>query len=159
MKKITEIFEHKDKTFSFELFPPKTEKGLANLLNTIKDLSALEPDFISCTYGAGGGSRDKTLDVVEHIQNEHNIPAVAHLTCVMHTKQEIKDILIDIKSRGIQNILALRGDPPADNPSWKPAKIIFISVLNYALLPARSLAIILESELRGFLKDIISQKI
>ncbi len=120
MKKITEIFQSKEKTFSFELFPPKTESGFAQLRETISALAALNPDFISCTYGAGGGSRDKTFDIVEHIQTGHQIPGVAHLTCVCHTKEEIKNILAGIKSRGLCNILALRGDPPKDNPDWGP---------------------------------------
>ena len=105
---------------SFELFPPKTEEGYQKLLGTIAQLCALKPNFISCTYGAGGGSRDKTLDIVQHIQDTHGITAVAHLTCVLHTKQEIKAILEDMKKRKISHVLALRGDPPKDNPDWKP---------------------------------------
>lgn len=93
-----------------------------NLLNTIAELATLKPDFISCTYGAGGGSREKTLDVVEHIETKHKVTGLAHLTCVLHTRDEIKNILEDIRSRGIENILALRGDPPKDNPDWKPEK-------------------------------------
>ncbi len=120
MNKISDIFKEKQKTYSFELFPPKTDKGFANLLVTIEQLAALKPDFISCTYGAGGGNRGKTLDVVQHIEEKHDIAGLAHLTCVVHTKDEIKGILEDIKSRGIQNILALRGDPPQDNPDWQP---------------------------------------
>lgn len=120
MKKITEIFQSKEKTFSFELFPPKTESGFAQLRETISALAALNPDFISCTYGAGGGSRDKTFDIVEHIQTGHQIPGVAHLTCVCHTKEEIKNILTEIKGRNLCNVLALRGDPPKDNPDWRP---------------------------------------
>ena len=107
-------------TFSFELFPPKTEEGYKKLLNTLPFLCALSPDFISCTYGAGGGSREKTLDIVEHIQTHNHVPAVAHLTCVLHTKKEIKNILNEMKRRGITNILALRGDSPKDNPGWTP---------------------------------------
>ncbi|MBI3601345.1 MAG: methylenetetrahydrofolate reductase [NAD(P)H] [Candidatus Omnitrophica bacterium] len=107
-------------TISFELFPPKTPEGYVKLLGIIDQLAGLKPDFISCTYGAGGGSREKTLDVVEHIQNKHHIKAVAHLTCVLHTKDEIKTILEEIKRRGISNVLALRGDPPKDHPDWKP---------------------------------------
>jgi methylenetetrahydrofolate reductase (NADPH) len=120
MHKVTDIFQNKDRTFSFELFPPKTDNGYQQLLLTINELAALKPDFFSCTYGAGGGSRDKTFDIVEHIQTRHHIPAVAHLTCVCHTKEEIKNILIEIKRRGVCNVLALRGDPPKDNPDWKP---------------------------------------
>lgn len=122
MKKIKDIFQQNKRAYSFELFPPKTEQGFQNLISTIAELAALQPDFISCTYGAGGGGRGKTLDVVQHIQDKHQISGLAHLTCVLHTKDEIKDILTDIKSRGIPNVLALRGDPPQDNPGWKPGK-------------------------------------
>lgn len=120
MRKLTKILQNKKKTFSFELFPPKTEKGYENLLHTIEKLAALEPDFFSCTYGAGGGSRDKTFDIAQHIQDKHNIAVLAHLTCVLNTKTQIKNILDDIKNRGLCNILALRGDPPKDQPNWKP---------------------------------------
>ena len=120
MKKITEVFQQKEKTFSFELFPPKTEAGYQKLLETIGRLVELQPDFISVTYGAGGGSREKTIDIVEHIQKNHATIGVAHLTCVCHTKKEIKNILTEIKNRGIQNVLALRGDPPKDHPRWQP---------------------------------------
>jgi methylenetetrahydrofolate reductase (NADPH) len=120
MKKITDLFKTKDRTYSFELFPPKTEEGYQKLLGTIEQLASLKPDFISCTYGAGGGSRDKTFDIVDLIQRRHACIGVAHLTCVLHTKEEIKNILTNIKSRGISNILALRGDPPKDNPDWTP---------------------------------------
>ncbi|OGX37801.1 MAG: methylenetetrahydrofolate reductase [NAD(P)H] [Omnitrophica WOR_2 bacterium RIFCSPHIGHO2_02_FULL_52_10] len=120
MNKISELFRTKKRTFSFELFPPKTEQGYAGLLDTIAALAKLHPDFISCTYGAGGGNRGKTLDVVEHIQNKHRVTGLAHLTCVLHTKDEIRNILKEIKARGINNVLALRGDPPQDRPDWKP---------------------------------------
>lgn len=120
MPKITEYFNAKKTTFSFELFPPKTEEGHIKLLGTIETLCALKPDFFSCTYGAGGGSREKTLDIVDHIQQKYHIPAVAHLTCVLHSKNEIKDILARMKARGICNVLALRGDPPRENPNWVP---------------------------------------
>ena len=120
MKKITEIFKQKEKTFSFELFPPKTEAGYQKLMETIAAMVELKPDFISVTYGAGGGSREKTFDLVDHIQKTHSTIAVAHLTCVCHSKEEIKEILFQIKNRGIQNVLALRGDPPKENPNWQP---------------------------------------
>jgi methylenetetrahydrofolate reductase (NADPH) len=120
MKKLTEIFAAKPRTFSFELFPPKTPEGHAKLLHTIELLCNLKPDFISCTYGAGGGSRDKTIEIVDHIQRIHNTIGVAHLTCVMHTKDEIKKIVHEMKRLNINNILALRGDPPKEDPNWKP---------------------------------------
>jgi len=122
MKKIAECFNKLKPTLSFELFPPKTDEGYAKLLNTIEALCGLKPDFISCTYGAGGGSREKTLDIVEHIQQKYHVPAVAHLTCVLHTKDEIKSILSNMKARGISNVLALRGDPPKNNPDWTPGE-------------------------------------
>ncbi len=75
---------------TFELFPPKTDKGYQQLLQTIEGLCRLKPDFFSCTYGAGSGSRDKTLDIVELIEKQYGVTAVAHLTCVMHTKEEIR---------------------------------------------------------------------
>ena len=120
MAKVTQIFEQKKRTLSFELFPPKTEQGFTKLLEVLSQLVELKPDFISCTYGAGGGSRDKTFDIVELIEKKHHVTAVAHLTCVCHTKDEILAILQDIKARGVQNVLALRGDPPKEDPDWTP---------------------------------------
>ncbi|MFA5087931.1 MAG: methylenetetrahydrofolate reductase [NAD(P)H] [Candidatus Omnitrophota bacterium] len=122
MKKITEIFREKKATYSFEFFPPKTEEGHQRLLATINLLARLKPDFMSVTYGAGGGNRERTFDVAQHIQEKHGITSVAHLTCVGHTKDEIADILENIKNRKINNVLALRGDPPKDNPNWKPGE-------------------------------------
>ncbi len=120
MKRIKDLFDQQEKTFSFELFPPKTDKGYENLLKTIAQLCELSPDYISCTYGAGGGNREKTFDVVQHIEEQHHVIGMAHLTCVLNTKDDIKTIVEDIKSRGIRNILALRGDPPQDQPDWQP---------------------------------------
>ena len=120
MDKIIDLFKDKKHTCSFELFPPKTDKGYQNLLVTLDQLAQLKPDFISCTYGAGGGNREKTFDIVQHIEQKHSIIAMAHLTCVLNTKEDIKNIVDGIKSRGIKNILALRGDPPRDQPDWEP---------------------------------------
>ncbi len=120
MKRIKDVFDDQERTYSFELFPPKTDKGYENLLKTIAQLCELSPDYISCTYGAGGGNREKTFDVVQHIEEQHHVIGMAHLTCVLNTKDDIKTIVEDIKSRGIRNILALRGDPPQDQPDWQP---------------------------------------
>ncbi|MEW5895571.1 MAG: methylenetetrahydrofolate reductase [NAD(P)H] [Candidatus Omnitrophota bacterium] len=120
MEKLTTIFSKKSRTFSFEFFPPKTEKGYENLLATIGQMAELKPDFISCTYGAGGGNRDKTFEIAQHVQDQFGIPAVAHLTCVLNTRNQIKTIIEDIEKRGIRNILALRGDPPKEYPGWTP---------------------------------------
>ena len=122
MKRIRDLFHHQEKTYSFELFPPKTDKGFENLLKTIAQLCELKPDYISCTYGAGGGNREKTFDVVQHIEARHQVIGMAHLTCVLNTKDDIGAIVENIKSRGIRNILALRGDPPKDQPDWQPTE-------------------------------------
>lgn len=98
---------------SFEFFPPKTPEGDQNLLEkTIPALMQTRPDFCSVTYGAGGSTRDKTLMIVDRIQKQHGLTAVAHLTCVSATKDEIRNLLEQIKSLGVRNVLALRGDPP-----------------------------------------------
>lgn len=98
---------------SFEFFPPKTDEGERNLIEKhIPALAQAAPDFCSVTYGAGGGTRDKTLMIVERIQREHKLTALAHLTCVNHTRDEVRAVLEKIRDLGCKNILALRGDPP-----------------------------------------------
>jgi methylenetetrahydrofolate reductase (NADPH) len=99
---------------SFEFFPPKTEEGDRKLLGkTIPGLMPLKPDFCSVTYGAGGSTRQKTLGIVERIQNEHGLTAMLHLTCVNSTREQLGEVLLEARQRGIKNILALRGDPPS----------------------------------------------
>jgi methylenetetrahydrofolate reductase (NADPH) len=98
---------------SFEFFPPKTEEGDRNLLGkTIPALIQTTPDYCSVTYGAGGSTRDKTLMIVDRIQKEHQLTAVAHLTCVCSTRDQIQELLGQIRKLGVKNLLALRGDPP-----------------------------------------------
>jgi len=98
---------------SFEFFPTKTDEGERALFErTIPALRALQPDFCSVTYGAGGATRDKTLGIVDRIQREHGVPAMAHLTCVNATVAETTAVLEQTRALGIRNILALRGDPP-----------------------------------------------
>jgi methylenetetrahydrofolate reductase (NADPH) len=98
---------------SLEFFPPKTEEGDKALLDKhIPALKAVRPDYCSVTYGAGGSTRDKTLMIVDRIQREHNLTALAHLTCVNHTREQVAELLHKIKAIGCKNILALRGDPP-----------------------------------------------
>lgn len=104
---------------SFEFFPFKTEKGEQTFFQkTLPELKELNPVFCSVTYGAGGSTRDKTLEIVERIQNEFEIPTMAHLTCVCSTREQIGEVLDDAGSRGIRNILALRGDAP-DGGEWQ----------------------------------------
>ena len=98
---------------SFEFFPPKTPEGDHNLLEkTIPALMQAKPDYCSVTYGAGGSTRDKTLMIVDRIHKQHGLTGVAHLTCVSATKEEIRGLLEQIRSLGVRNVLALRGDPP-----------------------------------------------
>ena len=106
----------KKPVISFEFFPPKTDEGDKTLLEkTIPELMKLKPDFCSVTYGAGGGTRDKTLMIVDRIQREHNLTTVMHLTCVNATQEEIGSVVAQARGLGIKNILALRGDPPGGN--------------------------------------------
>ena len=101
---------------SFEFFPPKTEEGDRALLEkTIPALKALRPDYCSVTYGAGGGTREKTLMIVDRIQREHGLTAMCHLTCVNATAEELRGVLLEARRLGVRNILALRGDPPGGN--------------------------------------------
>jgi methylenetetrahydrofolate reductase (NADPH) len=103
----------KKPVISFEFFPPKTDEGDRNLFEkSIPALARTGPDFSSVTYGAGGGTRDKTLRIVDRIQRQYSLPALAHLTCVNHTRDEVRAVLEKIRALGCKNILALRGDPP-----------------------------------------------
>lgn len=105
---------------SFEFFPPKTDEGDRNLLGkTIPVLMKLSPDYCSVTYGAGGSTRDKTLGIVDLIQRKHQLTAMMHLTCVNSTREQLRDVVEEARSRGIKNILALRGDPPGGTGEWK----------------------------------------
>lgn len=99
-------------TISFELFPPKTPAGFEKLIENVKELLEFEPSFFTCTYGAGGSTRDTTLDVVEKVKEVTGLPAAAHLTCVGSTVDELCDFLDEAKQRGVDYIVALRGDPP-----------------------------------------------
>lgn len=111
--RIDQILSKGKPAISFEFFPPKNEVGFATLYKTIGELHPLHPSYVSVTYGAGGSTREKTVDLVERIQTELKIRAMAHLTCVGHTADEIGGILDDLWNAGIRNVLALRGDPPA----------------------------------------------
>jgi methylenetetrahydrofolate reductase (NADPH) len=105
-------------TISFEFFPPRNDAGWAQLYQAIGELHALKPSYVSVTYGAGGSTRGKTLDLTTRIQNELKIRSMAHLTCVGHTADELGHILDDLHNAGITNILALRGDPPAGQTTF-----------------------------------------
>ena len=115
---IAERLRHKRPVFSFELFPPKTEKGEANLLRALERLAPLEPDFVSVTYGAGGSTRSRTLQLVSRIRENFGIEPLAHLTCVGATKDELARVLDSLGEADIRNVLALRGDPPQGEASF-----------------------------------------
>jgi methylenetetrahydrofolate reductase (NADPH) len=104
--------------FSFEFFPPKTAEGEAQLWATLEDLRSLDPGFVSVTYGAGGSTRDRTIDLVTNIKARTGIEAMAHLTCVGHTREELDEVLTRLAAARIENVLALRGDPPKGQTSF-----------------------------------------
>jgi methylenetetrahydrofolate reductase (NADPH) len=115
---IRDLFGRGQPVFSFEFFPPKTEQGERALLATVARLRKLDPSFVSVTYGAGGSTREKTIEIVSQIKHEFDIEAMAHLTCVGHDRDEIARILDRIQACGIENVLPLRGDPPAGQSTF-----------------------------------------
>lgn len=110
--KINALLNKNHPSFSFEFFPPKDDAGFAQLFETIEQLVSSKPTYVSVTYGAGGSTRTKTIDLVGRIKSEIGLESMAHLTCVGSDAVEIKGILETLRDRGIENILALRGDPP-----------------------------------------------
>lgn len=109
---IKDFYKKKDFVLSFEVFPPKNDNDMESLYKTIYELKELSPDYVSVTYGAGGGTRDKTVEIASKIKNEIKIESMAHLTCVNSSKNFIQTILEQLKSKNVYNILALRGDLP-----------------------------------------------
>lgn len=107
--------------FSFEFFPPKTDEGVANLLKALEDLAPLQPGFVSVTYGAGGSTRDRTVELVTRIKRETGIEAMAHLTCVGHTREELRELLQRLAEAKLDNLLVLRGDPPQGEKTFVQA--------------------------------------
>jgi methylenetetrahydrofolate reductase (NADPH) len=106
--------------FSFEFYPPKTDEGELSLRATLEALRRLEPDFVSVTYGAGGSSRGRTVELTKWIKQDLGIEAMAHLSCVGSTREELAEILDGMAAAGIENVLALRGDPPRGETQWTP---------------------------------------
>lgn len=122
---IQDILKAHRTTFSFEFFPPKTDKGFEELFETIARLQELKPSFVSVTYGAGGSTRERTHDLIVRIQRETNLTAVSHLTCVCHSREELEGILARYAESGIENILALGGDPPQNLPNYDRSRDAF----------------------------------
>jgi methylenetetrahydrofolate reductase (NADPH) len=107
--------------FSFEFFPPRNEEGERTLRQALNDLVPLEPSFVSITYGAGGSTRHKTIELTRWMKQDLHLEAMSHLTCIGTTVDELRTILDEIAAAGIDNVLALRGDPPRGATKWKPA--------------------------------------
>ena len=117
------------KTFSFEFSPPKSAAASMSLGRTIAELEPLGPSFVSVTYGAGGSTREHTRDTVLWVQRETNVPPMAHLTCVGHTRAEIEDIIATYVEAGIVNVLALAGDAPKDPADARPSDYTYATDL------------------------------
>jgi methylenetetrahydrofolate reductase (NADPH) len=115
---ISDILSNSKPSLSFEFFPPRSETAWEELYETIRNLESLHPSFVSVTYGAGGTTRELTHDLVLRIKQTTSIPPVPHLTCVGHTRDEITSILERYAAAGVSNVLALRGDPPKDQPDY-----------------------------------------
>src|SRR6266566_6464836 len=116
--RIDQILADGRPAFSFEFFPPKTQAGERNLYAALSELRTLDPSFVSVTYGAGGSTREKTIEIVKRIREEYGLEAMAHFTCVGATVPQLHATLDEMQAAGIDNVLALRGDPPAGQEEW-----------------------------------------
>jgi len=118
--RIASLLERGEPVFSFEFFPPKTDAGDRALLATLAELRPLKPDFVSVTYGAGGTTRDRTVELVAYILDTLGIEAMAHLTCVGASREDLGSVLDRLEAAGITNVIALRGDPPVGEEGFAP---------------------------------------
>jgi methylenetetrahydrofolate reductase (NADPH) len=117
--RISEALETQRPFFSFEFFPPKTDEAFEHLLEAAWTLRELRPAFVSVTYGAGGSTRARTIDVSKRMQSEVGLNVMAHVTCVGSTRADLRGVLADLEAAGIENVLALRGDPPKDAAAFE----------------------------------------
>jgi methylenetetrahydrofolate reductase (NADPH) len=118
--KLRDIYARPGPAFSFEFFPPKSAKGDENLFQEVAALKALRPSFCSVTYGAGGSTRERTVDLLGRIHRECGLEVMGHLTVVDQSKEEVRSVLVRLMEHGIRNIIALGGDPPQGTPEWRP---------------------------------------
>jgi methylenetetrahydrofolate reductase (NADPH) len=118
--RIDQILETRRPCFSFEFFPPKTDEGQRNLEDALSELKKDKPDYASVTYGAAGSTRERTVEVTKWIKEDLGLEAMAHLSCVGEPVERLRDILDEIDAAGIENVLALRGDPPRGETEWRP---------------------------------------
>lgn len=112
--KIIDLLKRDTLSLSFEVFPPKTDTAFANVRTATEEIAKLRPSFMSVTYGAGGGTSKYTLDIAKRIKELYNVPSLSHLTCVSSTKETVRDRISDMKAANIENVMALRGDIPAE---------------------------------------------
>src|SRR4051812_10785256 len=118
--RVDQILEQQRPVFSFEFFPPKTDEGQATLETTLEVLKDDRPEYVSVTYGAGGTTRERTVEITKSIKRDYGIEAMAHLSCVGEPTERLREILGEIGEAGIENVLAPRGDPPRGEAEWKP---------------------------------------
>lgn len=116
--KIRELYQSSKPVLSLEVFPPRIDYPLETVFKTLDDLKRLNPAYISVTYGAGGSNRARTVEIAARIKKEYGIESQAHLTCACHTKTEIESVLDELSNQGVDNIMALRGDPPQDDSNF-----------------------------------------
>ena len=112
--------ERGEPVFSFEFFPPKTEEGVTSLFRTVEALRPLGPAYVCVTYGAGGSTRARTVELVKKLKHEIEVEAMAHLTCVGSSREELASVLDELHAAGIRNVMALRGDPPKGESAFRP---------------------------------------
>jgi methylenetetrahydrofolate reductase (NADPH) len=118
--RIEQMFEERRPVFSFEFFPPKTDEGQRTLEGTLAELKEDQPEYVSVTYGAGGSTRERTVEITKWLKQDLGIEAMAHLSCVGESKERVAEILEELAAVGIENVLALRGDPPRGQDEWTP---------------------------------------
>ena len=121
--KIKDILAQDKVTLSFEVFPPKTNLNYESVEKATTEIAQLKPDFMSVTYGAGGGTSEFTVDIASNLYHNYGVNSLAHLTCVSSTKEQVHCVVERLKEEGLENILALRGDLPRIEPLWKMQNI------------------------------------
>ncbi|HEX3029603.1 MAG TPA: methylenetetrahydrofolate reductase [NAD(P)H] [Clostridia bacterium] len=123
--KIIEMYKNKKPVISFEISPPRSDMPLESIFDTLKQLTDMKPDYISVTYGAGGSQKGRTIDIAAKIKNDYGIESMCHFTCVGHSKSDIDAMLDLLAEKKLENILALRGDPPVNDPGFDFSKNVY----------------------------------
>ncbi len=139
---LSDVYQPGKFALSFELFPPKTDAGEKALFRHVQQLMEFQPSFITCTYGAGGSTREKTLDIVDQVKRQFRIPVASHLTCVGATSDDLRSYLTAARDRGVDYIVALRGDPPQGESRFQ--------AVDGGFRYANELVALLRSEFPGF---------